>query len=235
MYNKNKSSALMLTLIFMIGLAAYNVALFAIAGFEDHTGTFWTSYVFTMVAFIAVAVSVWSTRYQNITMRDWLFGYPVIMHCTVYLTVQVVLSVVFMLFQDDIAWGIAFAVQFLVLAVFAVMVLSCFMSKQAIEGVDNKIRQSTVFIKMLRTDAELAAAQASDPVVRATFNDLAEQARYSDPVSNPALADLERQIAVQLAEAKNYLTNGNDVAAHECGKKAALLLKERNMKCKALK
>lgn len=232
MNKKFKSSS---SLIFLIGFVAYNVVLFMIAGFEDHTGTFWTSYVFTLLAFGAVAVSGYATRYHNITMRDWIFGYPVIWHCTVFLVVQFVLSVVFMLFQEDIDWGVAFAAQFLVLAVFAVMVISCFMSKQTITNVDSKIREATVFVKMLRADAELAAEKAADSAVRAAFKELAEQARYSDPMSNPVLADLEREITIQLAEARNYLSNGDDASAHECCKQASLLLKERNMKCKALK
>lgn len=237
MSNRSKQSSKMpiLAAIFLVCFVTYNVVLFVVSGFEFHTGTFWTSYAFTLIAFGAVAASGYMARSQDIKLRDWIFGYPVLWHCAVFMAAQLVLSIVFMAFEDGIAWGVAFAVQLVLLAVYAVMVLSCFMSKRTIEEVDTKARVSTTYMKLLQADAEMAAEQSADPAVRSAFLELAEQARYSDPVSNPLLADLEQAITVQLAEAKNYLTNGDEGSARECCKQASMLLLERNKKCKALK
>lgn len=238
MANNNKkfsSRATMLLMIGLIGFVAYNVILFAIAGFEDHSGTFWTSYVFMLLAFGATGISGYSAKYQDITLRDWIFGYPVFWHCGLFLILELVASTIFMIFSEDIAWGISFAVQFLLLAVFGVMILSCFISKKTIEEVDTKVRTASAYVKLLQADAEMAAEMASDPAVRNAFRQLAEQARYSDPMSDPMLADLEREISLHLAEAKSYLSNGDNASAGGCCRQASLLLMERNKKCKALK
>ena len=218
MNNNKKSSSItaMLVMICLIGFAAYNVVLFTIAGFEGHSGTFWTSYVFMLAAFGAVGISGYSAKYHDITLRDWLFGYPVFWHCGLFLSLELVASTIFMIFSEDIAWGVAFAVQFLLLAVFGMLILSCFISKKTIEEVDTKIRTASAYVKLLQADAEMAAEQATDPAVRNAFRQLAEQARYSDPMSNPMLADLEREISLQLAEAKTYLSGGDNASAGAC-------------------
>ena len=47
-------SGKMAALIFGIVFVVYNAVLFIIAGFEDHGPSFWISYVFMLVAFIAL-------------------------------------------------------------------------------------------------------------------------------------------------------------------------------------
>ena len=234
-YKKSSSRAVMLALIALIGFAAYNVVVFSIAGFEGHSSTFWTSYGFMVAAFAAAGISCWSAKYHDITLRDWIFGYPVFWHCGLFLILELLVSTIFMIFSEDIAVGVAFAVQFVLLAVFGIMIISCFISKKTIEEVDTKVRAASAYVKLLQADAETAAEMATDPAVRNAFRQLAEQARYSDPMGNPMLEDLEREISLQVAEAKTCLAGGDDAGAGERCKQASVLLMERNKKCKALK
>ena len=61
---------------------------------------------------------------------------------------------------------------------------------------------------------------------------LAEEFRYSDPVSREAIAEAEADLTAVIDELQSALTDGEREAALQLTKKASLLLAERNRLCK---
>ncbi len=134
-----------------------------------------------------------------------------------------------------IPWGIVLAVQMILLAVHMVFVISCFVTKEIIDETQAKVSSSTMYMKMLQADAETLADRAADSEAAKAFRSFAEQIRYSDHMSNEALADIEGRIAEEVRSAGTFLDGGNTEAALGCCRKAQQLLEERNRKCKLLK
>lgn len=231
MTKKSKMLGAMLAIVFI----AYNVVLFLLCGFTDHESTFWISWLFTVIAFGALAVSGVLLGKRGRFLRDWLFGYPIVKHSTIYIICEFIVSTIFIIFESSVKWEIAFAVQFIFLAVYLVFAISCFLAKQTIDEVHTKVEDKTRFIKLLRSDTEMLAVKCEDTAVKVKCQKLAEAVRYSDPMSSEALFELEKELTLTVSECDKAITEKNYEEAGRLCDKASILLIERNKKCKALK
>ena len=235
MMTTNQKTAFRLTaIIAAIMFVTYNAVLFAICGFPHHGGAFWLSYVFMMVAFATFAISGFIVKDRVVQPKDWLLGYPILKHCVIYLVVELIVSVLFIILDAVVncPWGIAFAVQLILLAVHLVFIISCFVAKEIIEGVGEKTEKKTSYVALLRVDVEMIAERQTDPDLKKEFAKLAEQVRFSDPMSSDLLGDLERNISALVDRAK---VETDAAALMELCREISLLLTERNKKCKVLK
>ena len=189
-----------------------------------------------MIAFVSVGIVGFFVKTNTPQTRDWIFGFPSIKHTIVYTIVELVLSILFIIL-DTIAcpWFIALSVQVVVFAFFVVMVVSCFIAQDTITNIQRNVKDSTTFINLLKIDVEMICEKAKDEDTKKAFKELAEKIRYSDPISNPNLFELEKQISFYVNEASNSITaNDKQTALHYC-ELATTSLIERNKKCKALK
>ncbi len=230
--NKQTSIAL---IIGGICLTLYNVVLFVIAGFALHTATFWISYGAMMVAAIACGIALLFFTKKDKTMCDWFLGFPIFKHSVIYIILEFITSTTFILLDWRVHWAIPFVIQVIFFTVYVILVLSCLFTKTIINDIEKNVKTKTTFIRLLQTDAAMLAEMCNDPVAKKEFALLAEEIRYSDPMSNEILASLEGQIQHYITDAK-FLLGDNDIegALKSCSR-ARLLLKERNMKCKVLK
>lgn len=225
----------MLAAILAISFVAYNVILFVLCGFTDHTGIFWMSWIFMLVAFAAMAGAGVILGQKGMFLRDWLFGFPIVKHSTVYIIAEFCASTLFILLENHMKWGLAFAVQFLFLCIYGICAISCFLAKETIEDVHNNVSDKTRFIKLLRVDAEMLIEKCDDAETKTECKKLAETIRYSDPMSNESLFELEKDLALTVSECDKAVTAKDFAHAKELCAKAMLQLTERNKKCKALK
>lgn len=222
--------------IFGIAFVTYNVLLFAIAGFSDHGGAFWCSYVFMLLAFATAIGGNLMLKTRATQPKDWFLGYPIMKHCFTYLIAELVLSALFMILDaNDCSWVISFALQFLLFAVFATLILSGFLVKDMIQEVSQNAKKKTSQLKLLQVDVEMIATASNDQQIKFAYTKLAETIRFSDPMSSDALADLENQIAYLVQQAKTYAAMNDVPNALMLSEKINLLLVERNKKCKILK
>ena len=235
-YNNKKSSFGNIILIFSAAFVLYNVVLFLVANFDGHGAGFWLSYVFMLIAFGSLAVCGALVSSRGAQTKDWIFGFPVIKHSFIYLISELVVSIIFMaLDASDLSWKAGFVVQRIRLAVFIGLVATTFMAKSTVEKTELKVKDASTYIRLLETDAEMVAAKADDASTKAAFLKLAEAIRYSDPMSNPSLFELEKQIAQHINTADRCVFAKDYAGAIWCCNKAQQLLSERNMKTKALK
>lgn len=225
----------MIAAVLAIAFSAYHVTLFSLCGFSGHTAVFWMSWVFMLAAFAAMTVSLMVLGQRGMFLRDWLFGFPIIKHSTVFLIAELVASVVFILFEEIVPLGWAFAVQFLLLCVYGICAISCFLTKETINDIHTKVSDKTKYIKLLRTDAEMLVEKCSDPVTKEECRKLAEAIRNSDPMSSEALFKLEKDLAQAISECDRAVIAQDFATAKELCAEAKLLLAERNKKCMALK
>ncbi len=227
-----KAAALCSGILFVL----FNTIAFTLIGFRDHGAAFWLSVVFMNIAVVATILCIFLLKGRTEEPRDWFLGYPFYKHCVLYLIATLVLSVVFMVLDGTaISWRLVFAVHLVVLALFAVLIISCFMAKQTVEEVQAAVKANTNFMKQLRLDAESLAAQAEDEALKAAAQALCEELRYSDPVSSPALAEAEQRLAAKLVDACACLSMKDNAGALAACKSAMLLLRDRNRQCKAMK
>ncbi len=223
---KSKSSKGMFYLVLGILFALFNVIAFVIP--TDKKPTFWIAYVFSVVAFV-LQIVVWTLAWKNgDTLKSKFLGIPVIHVGIVYLILQLIAFGVFMALPNIPAW-VAVVVCALILGISAVCMVGTQVGKNAIEQTEARVRQKVFYIKSLQVDVELLAERETDTTVKASLQKLAEQIRFSDPISHEALADVENTIREKVEQLKT------SDSKHDTIQEIHLLFVERNKKAKILK
>ncbi len=233
MKKNNKSK--MFALIGIISFITYNFIFFVLTGFTGHSATFWLSWSFMIISFTAMAIVFFVLGKNGMFLRDWFFGYPIIKHTAVYIGLEFILSTLFIIFSNTLGWKLPIAVQFLLLAIYLVFASSCFVAKETIAEVEEKIADKTQYLKLLRVDAEMLVSNCADGTAKKTFADFAENVRNSDPMSHESLFELEKQLSLTISTCNDAILNNDYDLAVELCTKAQRLLTERNKKCMALK
>lgn len=212
--------------IFGILFVLVNVAAFAIPSVKN--SVFWVSYAFTLIAF-AVQIVIWKSALGCAeSLKSKFLGFPVVYIGIVYLVIQIIVSTVFLLIHTLPIWSAVVAYAVLA-AVSAICMITSTLGRGEIERVSAKVNEKTFYVKQLQADIELLADTETDTAAKAALTQLAEKIRYSDPMSDEQIADVENQIVAKITELKSYTDKEKII------NEIYLLLDERNRKIKILK
>lgn len=212
----------------ILGILFALVSIIAFAVPTAKTATFWIAYVFTAAAF-AAQIGIWKTAFgKEETLKSKFLGFPVVHIGIVYAVIQVIAFAVFMFVPTLPAWS-AIVAGSVIAGVSAVCMISADAGRNETERVEAKVQKKVFYIRELQADIELLADNESDSAEKTALSQLAEKIRFSDPMSNEQLADLENRISTKVAKLK---TASNKL---EIITELNSLLDERNKKCKILK
>jgi hypothetical protein len=97
-------------------------------------------------------------------------------------------------------------------------------------------RRKVQNIRMMKADVDVLAASCDDDGIKAALAGLSEDIRYSDPMSDPSLENLEDKLRVNISTIGEMLSTGaTGDEVMSLIREAKLTLKVRNEKCKILK
>lgn len=212
----------------ILGILFTLVSIIAFAVPTAKTAAFWISYVFTVIAFAAQIVIWKSALGRAESLKSKFLGFPVIHIGIVYLIVQIIALAVFLLIPTLPIWSAVVACA-LVAGVSAVCMIASDIGRSEIERVSAKVREKTFYIKQLQAEVELLAGAETDAATKSELAQLAEKIRYSDPMSDEQIADIENRITAKIAELKSSTEKVKIITELNS------LLDERNRKCKLLK
>lgn len=212
----------------ILGILFALISIIAFAVPTAKTATFWIAYVFTAAAF-AAQIGIWKTALGKAeTLKSKFLGFPVVHIGIVYAIVQTVAFAVFMFVPTLPTWS-AIVVCSIIVGVSAVCMISADAGRNEIERVEAKVQNKVFYIRELQADIELLADNESNATVKTALTQLAEKIRFSDPLSNEQIADLENKISIKAAELKTAASKVEIITELNS------LLDERNKKCKILK
>lgn len=212
--------------VLAIAFALFNVIVFAVP--TEKTSTFWIAYAFSVVAFV-LQMGVWKFAFKGAdTLKSKFLGIPLISVGTQYLVVQVVAFAVFIAFPLLPTW-IPIVICSVILGISAICLIGTETGREEICCVEEKVENKVFFIKSLQADVELIAESETDPEVKKELLHLVERIRFSDPMSNEILAEIEKEISDRIKELKLAENKRSLIATIN------LLLTERNKKTKILK
>ena len=222
MKKNNFMSYLALGIVF----ALFNVIAFVIP--TEKTATFWTAYVFSVVAF-AVQIPLCKIALgKKDTLKSKFLGVPVIHVGITYLIIQLIAFAVFMIFPTLPVW-LAVVVCAIILAISALCAIAGQAGANEINRVEEKIKVKRAFIQFLQTDIEMLIEGENDAETKAALRKLGEKVRFSDPISHDTLEELESRITAKVEELKTATDKKTPI------KEVESLLMERNKKVKVLK
>ena len=219
---KKRSGYLILAII----LVVFAVVAF-VAPFEK-TPVFWVSFVFGLLA-ICFQIPLWNKALSGETLKSKFLGFPVLHIGIAYMIIQLIVSIIMMAVPGIPLW-IAIIVDVAILAISCALVTSGGVARTAIEETEGKIQAKTSFIKSLKADVDILLSKETDSEVRDELRKLSDEIRFSDPMSNNALDNIEAEISDKLISVSAAGENKKNVISEISG-----LIKQRNIKCKALK
>lgn len=212
----------------LLGILFALVSIIAFAVPTAKTATFWIAYVFTAAAF-AAQIGIWKTALgKEGTLKSKFLGFPIVHIGIVYAIIQVIAFAVFLFAPTLPTWS-AIVVCPIIAGLSAVCMISADAGRNEIERVEAKVQNKVFYVREMQADIELLADYESDAAVKTALTHLAEKIRFSDPMSNEQLADLENKISIKAAELKTASSKLEIITELNS------LLDERNKKCKILK
>lgn len=221
--NKGIMRYLIVTLAVLI---AYNFAVFMIPCLK--TPTFWVSWGFTLLSFAISGYAIYISLLRNTDAKSRFYGFPIARIAVVYLALQVATGGVCMALGHIVPWWAAAVLSAILLALAAIGLISAESVVDEIQNQDAQLKKDVSTMRSLQSKVNQMAAQFDDTAL----TKLAEEFRYSDPVSREAIAEAEADLTAVIDELQSALTDGECEAALQLTKKASLLLAERNRLCK---
>lgn len=212
----------------ILGILFVLASVIAFAVPSAKTVAFWISYAFTLIAF-ADQIAIWKAGLGRAKpLKSRFLGFPIVHIGVVYLVIQGIAFVVFLFIPSLPIWSAVLACT-VVAGVSAVCMIASDVGRSEIEQVSATVQKKTFFIRQLQTEVELQADAETDIAAKSALIQLAEKIRYSDPVSNEQIADIENRITAKVAELKKATDKTN------CIVELNSLFDKRNRECKLLK
>ena len=220
---KNKGMAYA---VLAITFVLFNVIAFAVP--TAKTATYWIAYVFSVVAF-TLQIAIWKFAFNGAdTLKSKFLGIPLISVGITYLIIQIIAFAIFMVLPLTASW-ISIVVCALILGISAICLIGTETGREEINRVEEKVEKKVFYIKALQVDVEMLASTETDSDTKAALTKLADKIRFSDPMSNEALADLEAEISAKVKELKTAENKAGIITVLDS------LITERNKKAKLLK
>ena len=222
--------------VWAVLLILFNVIAFVSVGWsgqEKYTASFWIGYCFITLAFAGQLVCAF-VAFNAENNQKLFYNIPLITLSYTGLIVSFVAGGLCMLISPLPYWVGVIACA-IVLAFTAISVINAQLAASSVDTIDTKIKASTSFIKLLTVDAESLVARAKSDAIKAECKKVYEAVRYSDPVSNDALASIESEITIKFAKLSDAVSEDNSKNVSEFANEIIILLGDRNKKCKVIK
>lgn len=224
---KNQIRALAVILLI---LAVFSVIAFA-APFKM-TAVFWLSYIFGAAAVIAQLYVLKTAFGKSEKVKSRFYGFPIVQIGVVYMAVQLILSIVFMITSAFVPVWAAVICFVILFAAAAIGFVSADVIRDEIEKQDTRLETDTSCITALRSIIYPLADMCDDENAKKALSDLADEFKYSDPVSSDSLRDIESELEESAAKLQAKVNENNVTEIPALCKKVNTLLAERNRLCK---
>lgn len=235
--NKNKKNSL---IIFIAILIVYNIIFFTLPSIK--TGSFWVSYIFGMVAIVLNLGIIKFAWEKAKTIKSKFMGVPILIVGYRYAAIQLILSSIFLILniipavsenlkEFKIPYYIPLIIDSIIFIICIISVLIVDVARDEINRVEENIKEKVFYIKDLQVEVELLADHCEDNDSKVALLSLAEKIRYSDPMTDESLSDLEAQIKQDVE--KLVVLNKESILQQIL--EIEKLISQRNKRCKVLK
>lgn len=197
-----------------------------------HTETFWVSFLLTLIAFGVVGASFYIAFIKNPDAKSRFYGFPIAKIGAIYGLAQLIASLVFMALAAWVPVWVTVLVYAIALGAAVIGLISAEAVVEEIRVQDVKLKKDVTLMRGLQSKVNQMAAQCDNPEAAAAVKQLAEEMRYSDPVSSEALSEIEADLSAAVDELQAAIVEGESNAAKQLCRKASAVLAERNRLCK---
>ncbi|MDE6111191.1 MAG: hypothetical protein K2F65_04655 [Eubacterium sp.] len=220
-----------------IAFVVFNVITFTVVGatmgFAALRPSFWIGYGFITLAFVGNLICSLMFFKEENKSRVFL-NISVIKIAYSALVASLIAGIIAMVIPIIPYW-LGIIVDVLILAFYAIAIVKASAAAHIVNDVEQKVKEKTLFIKAYTVNADSLIARAKNEEIKATAKQVYEAFRYSDPMSNAALAGVENQIQNQFNVFADAVKNDDADLAKSSAEELIVLVNDRNNKCKLLK
>ena len=223
-------------IIWAILFIVYNVILFAVipdtvtvngVEIKKYAGAFWPGYIAITITFIGNLILSMVFFAKSDSAEKAFLNMPLLHISWSALIVTFIVGTAVIAIQSLPNW-IGILVCLLILAFYAIAVVKASAAADAVTEVGEKVRANTSTMRMLTADAEALISQAPNDEIRAECKKVYEALRYSDPVSNPLLSEIETRMTIKMNELSSIVDNCDMKKIEKTSKELILLTEKRN-------
>ena len=196
------------------------------------TATFWVSFVFTLIAFCVVAASIYIAFVKNPDAKSKFYGFPIAKLGVIYGVVQLIAGLIFMALGLWIPVWVAVLIYAIALGVAVIGLISADAVAEQIHAQDAKLKKDVAAMRAIQSKLSVLPGQCEDPVTAKCLTQLAEEIRFSDPVSSEATQETEVDLNALTDELQKAVLENDTAAAQNLCKRCQAVLMERNRLCK---
>ena len=132
-------------------------------------------------------------------------------------------------------FALALIVQAVILGIYAIVAILSVMGRDAAQDANDHVKEHVTALRTMQVDVDMLLAAAQDPGVKASLKKLSDTVRYSDPMSTPAVADVENEIRQAISELRILCENNQTEGAILACRRLEMLFLRRNQLLKASK
>ena len=219
-------------IIFLLVVLLYVFA-FLVIPFPKNA-TSWTAFVFTLAAFCVCLYSLYLAFGKGEKLVSRVYGLPIMKVGTTYLAVQLVIGVALCFigaFVELETW-ISLILSVVPLAAAIIGLIAFDSVRDAIEEQEAADVRATRSVRLFKINIDSIVSLCEVPDTLPALKKLAEDIKYSDPVTCNETAALEEQILVEINTLRSMV---NSPAALREIQHISNLLADRNRICKMYK
>lgn len=202
-------------------------------GIDKYTGSFWAGYVFINLTFVGQLICAFYA-FRADSAQKTFYNISVVKVAYAGLILSFIFGGACMLLSLLPYW-VAILVCAILLTAQVLSVVKAVAAVELVDKIDDKVKEKTFFIKSLTVDADTLLSRAKSESVKADCKKVYEAIRYSDPMSNNALATAESAITLKFEELAAAVAADNSEAVTALSGELIILVNDRNKKCKLLK
>ena len=189
------------------------------------------SLIFGILAIVVAGAGTYLAFKNGESAKSKFYGFPIAKLAILYGIGQIILSLIFMAAAKIMPLWIPVIIDIILLATACIGMIAADATRDEIERQDVKQNTDTSCMTTLRSLVYPLAGRCDDVNTKKALEKLADEFRYSDPVSGDALKSVEAELETAVAKLQEVVSAGDaEQITGECRKVSELLI-ERNRLC----
>lgn len=215
-----------MTIIFVV----FSVIAFA-APFEKNV-VFVLGYLFGVIAIAAQIYFFKISFARGEDVKSKFYGFPIAKLGVIYLVLQMGISVVEFVTAKFLPVWVVVIVNILIMAFAAVGGIAAEIMRDEIVRQDVQIKTDVKNIRALQSQTASFVGMCQDVDIKKKLQDLADDFKYSDPVSSEDTKEMETELKFLVNEIQRALVDGDMKSVESFCVRVKACLEERNRVCK---
>jgi hypothetical protein len=200
--------------------------------FHKNNAVYWIAFLFGLFAIVAQGYVMKTAFWNGESTKSKFYGFPVARVGMIYLVVQLVVSFLLMALPQVVPLWLTVLICIVLLAAAALGFIATDATRDQIEAQDEKLKKDVATMQNLISQAKALVGLCENQEMQTAVRKLSDSFRYSDPVSSPALRDIENELTESLSELQRAIVDGDVEGTLSLCKRTENTLSERNRLCK---